>query len=456
LKDSEKEIVETNGEATERVTETHEPTHHHVHGEHHRHHHHHHRSHKRKTKNSRKKENFSRFFRRNKKYLLYAAITIVLVVCLLLLGGYLDRQGVWHRHDTDEPQGGDNTAVQTLKIGVPYFTEDVVIVGPAVAEFVNAAADVSVSAVYDRYRAANDARLDVGLAVTLSYELSDLPEGVKITSARFLVSEEADLRSPQVYTPAAQKNSVDVYHLKTGMPYYYRVDLAFSDGNVASAGGSFRTADTPRVLTVDGVYNLRDIGGWKTASGKRIKQGLLYRGCELDGAVESKYTITDDGVHTMLSVLGIKTDMDLRLSTDNAYGTDALGAGVAHKYYEAPMYSAVFNNSEKVRKIFSDLAVESHYPVYLHCTYGQDRTGTVCYLLEALLGVDEVSLMKDYQLSGLHHGGVSADEMSEFVGRLKGLSGATMQEKVEGYLLSIGVTAEEIASIRHIFLGGTI
>ena len=86
----------------------------------------------------------------------------------------------------------------------------------------------------------------------------------------------------------------------------------------------------------------------------------------------------------------------------------------------------------------------------------QDRTGTVCYLLEALLGVDEVSLMKDYQLSGLHHGGVSADEMSEFVGRLKGLSGATMQEKVEGYLLSIGVTAEEIASIRHIFLGETI
>lgn len=29
----------------------------------------------------------------------------------------------------------------------------------------------------------------------------------------------------------------------------------------------------------------------------------------------------------------------------------------------------------------------------------------------------------------------------------------TMEQKVEGYLLSIGVTAEEIASIRHIFLG---
>ena len=377
----------------------------------------------------------------------------MLIVCLLLLGGYLDRQGLLHRQEDDKPQGdSQNGTAHTLQLSVPYFTEEVTVVGPAVTEFVNAAADVSVSTVYDRYRVA-DARLDVGLAVRLSYELAELPEGVKVTEARFFVSENAELRSPQVYTPAAHQTAVDVSHLKTGTAYYYRVNLTFSDGNVASVGGSFRTADTPRVLTVDGVYNLRDIGGWQTTSGKRVKQGLLYRGCELDGAVESQYTITPDGVNTMLSVLGIKTDMDLRPESDNVYGTDALGAGVAHTYYGAPMYSSVFDNPERVRAIFADLAVESHYPVYLHCTYGQDRTGTVCYLLEALLGVEEGSLMKDYQLSGLHHGSVSMNEMSEFVGRLKGLSGNTMQQKVEGYLLSIGVTAEEIAAIRHIFLG---
>lgn len=455
MNDKEKDIVETvNDTATEQtVAVSSEHTHHHSHGEHHHHHHHHHRSRRRKKRNPQKKGNFWRMLRRNMKYILYAVIALVVAIALLLFGGYLDRQGLWDRHDTDKPSGnGGNTAAQTLHIAVPYFSDDVVIVGPAVAEFADAAANVSVAEVYNRYAVA-DARLDIGLPVTLSYEAVALPEGVKVTSVRFLVAEDAEMRAPQVYTPEKHQTSIDVYHLKTGTTYYYRVDLTFSDGNVASVGGNFRTADTPRVLTVEGVYNLRDIGGWKTAAGKPIKQGLLYRGCEIDGAVEEKYTITPDGVHTMLSVLGIKTDMDLRSASDNVYGTHALGAGVTHTYYEAPMYSSAFDNPEKIRAIFADLAVESHYPVYLHCTYGQDRTGTVCYLLEALLGLDEDSLMKEYQLSGLHHGGVSMEEMSEFVGRFKALSGTTMQEKAEGYLLSIGVTAEEITAIQHIFLG---
>jgi len=453
VEDREKIVTEVTAENTDeqKSTVSHAK---HTHGSHHHHHHHHHHhSSRRKKNNKRKKGTFVQFVRRNKKYLIYAAVTVVIAVCMLLLGGYLDRQGVWGKPSPDKPQANEsNGATATLQVAVPYFTEDVVIVGPAVAEYASAAADVSVKQVYDRYRTAN-ARLDVGLAVELSYELTAVPDGVKVTAARFLVAEDAELRSPQVYTAEEHQTAVEVYHLKTGTQYYYRVDLTFSDGNVASVGGRFRTADTPRVLTVDGVYNLRDIGGWKTASGKAVKQGLLYRGCEVDGAVESKYAITSDGVNTMLSVFGIKTDMDLRSATDNVYGTDALGAGVEHIYYAAPMYSAVFDQPEKIRQIFADLAVESHYPVYLHCTYGQDRTGTICYLLEALLGVDENSLMKDYQLSGLHHGSVSMEPMSEFIGRLKGLSGATMQEKVEGYLLSVGVTADEIAAIRQIFLG---
>ena len=120
------------------------------------------------------------------------------------------------------------------------------------------------------------------------------------------------------------------------------------------------------------------------------------------------------------------------------------------------MYSSIIDskeNGESIRKVFSDLADESKYPVYLHCTYGLDRTGTVSYLLEALLGVDEATMMKEYQLSAFHHGSVASDEMNMFIGRLKGLPGATMKDKVEGYLLSIGVTETEIAGIRSIFLG---
>ena len=80
-----------------------------------------------------------------------------------------------------------------------------------------------------------------------------------------------------------------------------------------------------------------------------------------------------------------------------------------------------------------------------------DRTGTVCYLLGALLGVDADSLLMDYQMSILAHGELG-NYIDEFIAAVDQLPGATLREKVEGYLLSIGVTSEEIASIRQIFL----
>lgn len=56
-------------------------------------------------------------------------------------------------------------------------------------------------------------------------------------------------------------------------------------------------------------------------------------------------------------------------------------------------------------------------------------------------------------INDLNRGSVTMNSLSEMIGRLKGMEGNTMQQKVEGYLLSIGVTAEEISAIRTIFLG---
>ena len=75
---------------------------------------------------------------------------------------------------------------------------------------------------------------------------------------------------------------------------------------------------------------------------------MLYRSTELDGKVEPRFEITPEGRDDMLSVLGIRTDMDLRSAKDNPDGTDALGAGVRHNYYSAPMYDEVFTEEGKV------------------------------------------------------------------------------------------------------------
>lgn len=435
-------------------------SHHHHHSHHsHGHHHRHHSSHKRSEdrKKQHRKEKMERFIRKNKKYIIYCAVALVILVCMIFVGGYLDGiDRIEHQGESIGEQQGEKSSLSHLQIVIPFFDEDVVIVSPAVEVFMKADDSLSVKDVYDMYSSAAT-RLDVGLPVELSYELLDVPAGYNVKKAEIIVADNKKFSNPSVYNLKDYETSVNVYNLKTGTKYYYRINLTFANEFETAVNGSFTTAEGPRVMNVDGVYNMRDIGGWKTASGKIIKQGLLYRGCEIDGAVEPKYTITDSGINTMLKDLGIKTDMDLRSESDNIYGTNVLGAAVNHEYYGTGMYSEIFknkNSNENIRRVFSDLADEKNYPIYIHCTYGQDRSGTVCYLLESLLGVSEKNMMKDYLLSGLHHGDIYGgyEPMEEFIGRLKKFPGASMSERVENYLLSIGVTSKEIRSIRNIFL----
>ena len=150
----------------------------------------------------------------------------------------------------------------------------------------------------------------------------------------------------------------------------------------------------------------------------------------------------------MLDVFSIKTDIDLRTQTSTSM--DALGSRVEHRYYSMVVYSEIFTDEgkEKIRMVFADLANPDNYPIYLHCTYGCDRTGTVCYLLEALLGVSRGDCLKDYGLSNLTISSIQVVENG-----LKDYEGSTLKEQTESYLLSCGVNEYQIESIRNIFLG---
>lgn len=406
------------------------------------------------------KRKFSWFIKKNKQMLINIAVIVLALAVFVVFAMYKHPQyeGL---EDTAYPQTGlnENTGTRvtasSIQIEVPLFTGEVsLITGPARA-FLNRDLSVPLKDAIQQYRKEGE-RQDIGLPVTLSYEVIGMPIEYSVASATIEVSETLSFAAPRVYTLKSEERSVDVYYLKTNTQYYYRISLTLSDGSVTSVQGSFKTADTLRILSIEGLVNVRDIGGWKTTDGRRIRQGLLYRGSELDGAVQSSYSITANGLNNMLTVFGIRTDMDLRAPIVNVHGTDALGANVEHIYYNSPQYAEIFREDKSVivRRIFADLADSEKYPVYLHCTYGKDRTGTICYLLEALLGVDESSLLRDYELSALFHNWFDSERVDEFVAELKALEGETMQEKVEGYLMSIGVTAEEIANIKDIFLEG--
>lgn len=246
--------------------------------------------------------------------------------------------------------------------------------------------------------------------------------------------------------------TIDVYNLYKGSTYHVRVTAYAADTVLGQAEASFQTSELgPRIMKIDGLYNVRDLGGYTTADGKTTRQGMIYRGSEMDG--DNGIALSEEGNTYMSNVLGIQTDLDLRGNTQRSPISSAskLSFGIGG-------YLAAFSQTELYRGVFSALANENNYPVYMHCVGGADRTGTVCYLLNALLGVQEEDLIRDYELTSYSIFGDrardhAAYDFAPFVEKLKAYEGDTLAEKTENYMLSIGVTESEIDSIRAIMLG---
>ena len=385
---------------------------------------------------------------------LFAVFVSILVIAAMILVGVVanSRHTAGGQETETEFEAPSYTKdVDEIEMELPYFDEEVVIISEAADIYLNANGQTDINDIVDRYDSSR--RLDIGEPVSLKFDFPSLPEDLAKRNVFVQVSETADFAQYRQWTAGLRRQNVEVYNLKTGTTYFYRIGF---EGTSQFIQGSFTTADTRRFMNVAGAVNVRDIGGIRVSGGKAIKQGLLYRGSELDGAIEGAFQLKYEGLDTMLNVMNIKTEMDLRSSADNAFATEPLGKSVLHKYYNAPQYEEVFTEPGKaiIRTIFADLAKKENYPIYLHCTYGLDRTGTICYLLEALLGADEADLIRDYELSALHHNHASSASLEPMVAALKKTyEGNDLTEKVESFLLSVGVTAEEIASIREIFLG---
>ncbi len=204
-------------------------------------------------------------------------------------------------------------------------------------------------------------------------------------------------------------------------------------------------------ISFEGIDNTRDIGGYVTGDNKKIRKGLLIRGSELDGAVLTDNVATALDKDKLVNTLGIKTEMDLR---DPAVSLgDMLGPNVTHKYYNAPQYEDIFTDAgkAKMKEIFTDLADPDNYPIYLHCTYGIDRTGTTCYILEAVLGLNETELQTEYALSNWYRS-FNQKKVNKIKTGLADYPGANINQRAVNYLLSCGITQEQIDTIRSIYL----
>ena len=242
--------------------------------------------------------------------------------------------------------------------------------------------------------------------------------------------------------------------------------------DIASAPATFKTADTPpRWIRVEGrVDNIRDLGGWKTVDGRRVKEGLVFRGQGLNdnsdnGENKGRNRLYLEDVGYLTGKLGIKTDLDLRSSAETADMTASpMGAGVNFVQNSSQSYKGIFTakGMETMAKNVKLFADEKNYPIYFHCIAGADRTGSLAYVLLGILGVPEHDALVEWEHTFYPKMPDFRKDFSKNYWRreqhlhngLKKYGGenATFKERSEAYLLDCGVAKEDIEKIRSILL----
>lgn len=269
-------------------------------------------------------------------------------------------------------------------------------------------------------------------------------------SGKFILDESPDFTAPREYIMPASETHITVDNLKVNTTYYYKVIVEGQE-----YPGSFHTARSTRYVTIPGLFNTRDIGGYTTLDGKTIKQGLLIRGIELDGLEEPTYYIPQDELENVQKEFGFAFDMDLR-GSGVYYGEYVSRLGIPHQFFGAPQYGQIFAASyqESLRQIFAALADPNKYPMYMHCTYGTDRTGTIVFLLQGVLNVSQEDMVLEYCRTSYAAGyALNGRKMDVIINMMSRYSGDTLQEQIVTYLTEvIGVTPQQIASIRNIYL----
>ena len=301
--------------------------------------------------------------------------------------------------------------------------------------------------------------------ITLTWTVSDTAAG-HISAITLRIGTKADGSDAKEIAIGADQTEYAFYNAFIGQKYYWSVTMLDDEGNTTdSSVASFQTAaQAPRNLYVDGITNVRDLGGWFTLDGGKVRQGLLYRGARLNDNYSTEALISEKGIRTLRDEIGIKTEIDLR-QTQAVNGKDEsggitvspLGEGVT--YLACPMYYGDIlisdaKNKQRVKEIFAILADESNYPIYIHCSIGTDRTGLIVWLINGLCGVVEKNLWRDYLFSNFGTiGGTRTREKNEgvYVNKIKAKSGVNLAEQTYNFLKDyFGIPESDLQAVIRI------
>ena len=310
------------------------------------------------------------------------------------------------------------------------------------------------------------------------------------------------------------RTELAVDNLEVATRYRWTVTAETRSGQPLKGVGMFQTEDgVPRLVRINGVPNVRDLGGRIGLNGRRVRQGLVFRSAGLNtnackcysreeimkmykagtllsavpersrpeaqkvreaiasnriGRATFNHLVKEwtpgkprmkaADIREALATFGFRTDIDLRTDRE-CYGMaeSPLGPSVNWVHVSSCAYSELLTDAgrdafARVLRVFLD---ERNYPIDFHCIAGADRTGTVAYVLGALLGYSEADLLLDWELTAFCSSSSDFKRKTRYdklVAAFAEFPGTCARERVEGFVLSLGFSDADISRFRGIML----
>lgn len=177
------------------------------------------------------------------------------------------------------------------------------------------------------------------------------------------------------------------------------------------------------------IYNFRDFGGYSGLDGRPIKTGRLFRSAHLASLSEEE--------RAKIGGLEIDLVVDLRHAPERAkqpsrfpdpkpalheYPDSPERASAKTAPHEAFLENELYTAADAHGYMMGSYTARPHDPgfkaifgdtlrymareeadgaagVLVHCAAGKDRTGTLCALIQAVLGVSREDIMADYMMT---------------------------------------------------------
>ncbi len=185
--------------------------------------------------------------------------------------------------------------------------------------------------------------------------------------------------------------------------------------------------DAPgRRIELGPVLNLRDLGGWPTTDGGRVRRGLVYRSAALERLAEEDWpAFAALGVRAVYDlrtraeqdewpdrlppgVTGVPVDVfagaldpvtaQVRAGRDHDGAAALLGGATSPSVFERGYRALVHLRSARAAygRLFAGLSREDGRPGLMHCAVGKDRTGWAAAALLLFLGVPDDLVLEEF------------------------------------------------------------